>query len=535
MIMIRINELKSDHELNTDELYKKAAKALKVRPGALSGLKILKRSVDARNKNAILHIYSVAVCIDKEDSILKKLNNNKITKYTEKIYSLPEVGAYKDNILPPVIVGFGPAGMFAALYLAYAGLKPIVIERGEDADSRTEKVREFWRSGKLDKNSNVQFGEGGAGTFSDGKLQTGVHDKENRNEFVLKSFVKYGAPESILTDSKPHIGSDILREIVKNIRQDIVDHGGEVRFNTAFTGFETDRDGLLCTAILNGTERLACNKLILAPGHSARDTFEMLKDAKIKMEPKSFAVGVRVQHLQKDINRAMYGESSDINTPASYKLTFHAPDGRSVYSFCMCPGGYVVNSSSEEHELCINGMSYSKRDGANANSAIVVSVTPEDFEKDYGKYGVLSGMEFQRELEKNAFDECGGKIPCQCLLDFKENRQTTEYGSVKPEFKGFCDFGNIRNILPENISRDIIDAFESFGKKISGFDNPDALLSAVESRTSSPVRILRNEFFLSSVPGIFPAGEGAGYAGGIMSAAIDGLKCAECVVRGWIV
>lgn len=529
--MIRINELKSDHELNTDELYRKAAKALKVRPGALSGLKILKRSVDARNKNAIRHIYSVSVYADNEESLLKKLNSKKITKYTEKTYSLPERGTYKDDVMSPVIAGFGPAGMFAALYLSYAGLKPIVIERGEDADSRTEKVNEFWRSGKLDTRSNVQFGEGGAGTFSDGKLQTGVHDKENRNEFVLKSFVKYGAPENILTDSKPHIGSDILREIVKNIRRDIISHGGEVRFNTTFTGFETDRDGVLSAVMLNGEERLACNKLILAPGHSARDTFEMLRDAKVRMEPKSFAVGVRVQHPQKDINIAMYGENSDISTPASYKLTFHAPDGRSVYSFCMCPGGYVVNSSSEENELCINGMSYSKRDGVNANSAIVVSVTPEDFEKDYGKYGVLSGMEFIRDLERKAYKECNGVIPCQRLSDFKENRKSREAGSIKPEFCGSYDFGNIRNILPGNISVDIIAAFESFGKKIRGFDSPDSLLSAVESRTSSPVRIIRNEFFLSSVPGIFPAGEGAGYAGGIMSAAIDGLKCAEALCR----
>ncbi|MCR4590273.1 MAG: FAD-dependent oxidoreductase [Lachnospiraceae bacterium] len=527
--MIRINQLKSDHELNTEELYKKAAKALNVRPGALSELKILKKSVDARHKNAILHIYSVTVKTANEDALLKRNKSGQVSKYEEKIYSLPKKREYREDILSPVITGFGPAGMFAALYLAYAGLKPIVIERGEDADSRTEKVREFWKSGRLNLNSNVQFGEGGAGTFSDGKLQTGVHDKENRNEFVLKSFVKYGAPESILTDSKPHIGSDILREIVKNIRQDIIDHGGQVRFNTCFTGFETDNDGLLSSIILNGKEKLPCEKLILAPGHSARDTFEMLNNSRVKMEPKSFAMGVRVQHRQDDINRAMYGDDSDIGTPASYKLTFHAPDGRGVYSFCMCPGGYVVNSSSEDKSLCINGMSYSGREGKNANSAIVVTVTPDDFTEEYGEYGVLSGMEFQRELERKAFSACNGLIPCQTFEDFKNNRISASFGEIEPEFRGSCGFSNIREILPDYISGDIISAFESFGKKIRGFDRGDALLSAVESRTSSPVRILRNEYFLSSVPGIFPAGEGAGYAGGIMSAAIDGLKCAEAL------
>lgn len=528
--MIRINELKSDHELNTDELYKKAAKALKLRPGALSELKVLKRSVDARNKKAILYIYSVTVAAENEDSLIKRLNSKKITKYIEKTYSLPKERVTGSEIPSPVIVGFGPAGMFAALYLSYAGLRPIVIERGEDADSRTEKVREFWKNGKLNLNSNVQFGEGGAGTFSDGKLQTGVHDKENRNEFVLRSFVKYGAPENILTDSKPHIGSDVLRTIVKNIRQDIIDHGGEVRFDSCLSGFETDRDGLLSAIFINGNEKLPCEKLILAPGHSARDTFEMLRDRKVKMEAKSFAIGVRVQHLQKDINTAMYGEDSEIGAPASYKLTYHASDGRGVYSFCMCPGGYVVNSSSEDGALCINGMSYSKRDGNNANSAIVVTVTPEDFEKDYGEYGVLSGMEFQRELERKAFNACGGLIPCQRFDDFKENRVSQGFGDVEPEFKGAYQFANIRDILPDHISDDIISAFGSFGRKIKGFDRDDSLLSAVESRTSSPVRILRNECFLSSVPGIFPSGEGAGYAGGIMSAAIDGLKCAEALL-----
>ncbi len=531
--MIRINELRSDHELNNEELIKKASKVLKCRPAALSGLKILKRSVDARRKDNILHIYSVALSVKNESEILKKLKDRRVSHYEEKCYRLPVMNMPSSNILPPVIVGFGPAGMFAALYLSYAGLDPVVIERGEDVDSRIKKVGLFWKKGILDPESNVQFGEGGAGTFSDGKLNTGIRDKENRDRFVLESFVKYGAPDTILTDNKPHIGSDVLKKIVKNIRLDIIGHGGSVRFSSRFTGFECDKDGLLRGIQINGDDHLRCEKLILAAGHSARDTFRKLNESRVRMEPKSFAVGLRVQHLQDKINRAMYGEAYDKGfRPADYKLTYGASDKRGVYSFCMCPGGYVVNSSSEEKLLSVNGMSYSGRDGSNANSAIVVTVTPEDYEAlGYGGYGVLSGMEFQRELERRAFRECGGMIPCQRLDDFTENRVSSAFGDIPPLFKGEYAFGNLRNILPDFISRDIIEAFSSYGRKIRGFDTPDALLSGVESRTSSPVRILRNECFLSSVPGIFPAGEGAGYAGGIMSAAIDGLKTAEALLR----
>ncbi len=529
--MIRINELRSDKELNTEELKKKAAKILKLRPNALSGLKILKRSVDARHKNRILHIYSVAVSVKNEEELVNKHINSHISHYEEKKYMLPNPAASEENRISPVVAGFGPAGMFAALYLAYAGLKPIVIERGDDVDRRTEKVRLFWEKGILDPGSNVQFGEGGAGTFSDGKLNTGTRDKEGRDRFVLESFARYGADEAILTANKPHIGSDVLKKIVKNIRSDILEHGGEIRFSSALTGFECDPDGLLRGIIINGDEYLRCEKLILAIGHSARDTFSLLSKNHVRMEPKSFAVGVRVQHLQEEINRAMYGDGYDKTLGAAdYKLTHGASDKRGVYSFCMCPGGYVVNSSSENGELCVNGMSYSGRGGKNANSAIVVTVTPEDYDAlGYGYAGVLSGMEFQKELEKKAFKECGGKIPCQRLEDFILNRIGSGFRDITPECKGEYSSGNIRNILPDFISGDIIEAFPYFGQRIKGFDTGSAVLSGVESRTSSPVRILRNECFLSSVPGIFPAGEGAGYAGGIMSAAIDGLKTAEAV------
>jgi len=531
--MLRINEIRSDHELNTEELYRKASKILKIKASELNDLKVLKKSIDARKKPEILNIYSVAVSVPNEEKILNRLQDRRVSLYSEKCYSLPKPvsGAFREN--PPVIVGFGPAGMFAALCLSYAGLRPIVLERGDEVEIRDGKVKELWDKGILDTESNVQFGEGGAGTFSDGKLNTGIRDKENRNRFVLESFFKYGAPESILTDNKPHIGSDVLKRIVKNIRRDIIDHGGTVRFRSRFTGFETDRDGLFKGIFINDEEFLGCKRLILAIGHSARDTFEGLLNASLNMEPKSFAVGIRVQHLQDDINRAMFGvERSRIRRNTDYKLTFRSPSGRGVYSFCMCPGGFVVNSSSEERMLCINGMSYSGRDGINANSAIVVTVSPSDFvEQGYGQAGVLSGMEFQRELERRAFSEGKGLIPCQKLDDFCANRVSDGFGKISPQCKGGYSYGNIRNILPDFISSDIISAFGSFGQRIQGFDDPDSLLSGVESRTSSPVRILRNENFLSSVPGIFPAGEGAGYAGGIMSAAIDGLKCAEALLR----
>ena len=465
---------------------------------------------------------------------MRKAKDRRISLYREKEYSLPGMTIGAGKGLSPIIAGFGPAGMFAGLYLSYAGLNPIILERGDCVEERHKKVTEFWENGRLDLNSNVQFGEGGAGTFSDGKLTTGIRDKENRVAFILKSFVKYGAPEDILTASKPHIGSDYLRKVVRNLRQDIIEHGGEVRFCSRFSGFDTHTSGELKGIYNNDGEYIECNELILATGHSARDTFELLKSRGLKMEPKSFAIGLRVQHLQEMINRASYGDKPDRKLhPADYRLTFAAPDSRGVYSFCMCPGGFVVNSSSEEGELAINGMSYSGRSGKNANSAIVVTVTPDDYiDLGYGKYGELSGMEFQRELERRAFIEGKGKIPCQRYADFKNSLVSSSFGEVGPGFKGGFSFGNLRNTLPDFISADILLAFSSFGERIRGFDSPDALLSGVESRTSSPVRILRNEDFQSSVPGIFPAGEGAGYAGGIMSAAIDGLKCAEKIAAG---
>ncbi|SKB71980.1 hypothetical protein SAMN06296386_104169 [Lachnospiraceae bacterium] len=533
--MIRINQIRSDHELEPKELKKKAGRALHVRPEELQNLKILKKSVDARRKDRILYIYSVLVTAHNEKKLVQKANSRDVSIYQLPEYRLPRVSADSSDAEKvaesngrPVIVGFGPAGMFCALSLASAGLRPIVLERGSDVDTRSDKVKKFWEGGELDPESNTQFGEGGAGTFSDGKLNTLVHDESGRNRFVLDSFVRFGADKAILTDAKPHIGSDVLRVVVKNLREEVIRLGGEVRFNSCFTGYEKNADGKICKVQVNNSEWLECGSVILAPGHSARDTFAMLFENGLGLEPKAFAVGVRVQHRQELINRAQYGDDYSDKLPASpYKVTAKASDGRGVYSFCMCPGGYVVNASSEPGMLAVNGMSYSARDGENANSAIVVTVTPEDF----GSSEPLAGIAFQRELEKKAFEAANGKIPCQRFEDFRENRLTEEFGLVKPQCCGLVGMGNLRQVLPEFLSHDIIEGMEQFGRKIRGFDDPDVILAGVESRTSSPVRIPRRKSGESEIDGLFPAGEGAGYAGGIMSAAMDGLKTAENVVR----
>ncbi|MBR1892966.1 MAG: FAD-dependent oxidoreductase [Lachnospiraceae bacterium] len=527
--MIKINQIRMASEASPKDLYKKAAKLLKTKEDALSKLTIVKKSIDARRKNQILYIYSILVSANDEERLVKKANSKDVMIYKPKKYRQPKIMAENADIKRPVIVGFGPAGMFAALSLASAGAKPIVVERGSDVDARTEKVEHFWKTGELDTECNVQFGEGGAGTFSDGKLNTLVHDDFGRNYFVLEKFVQFGADNAILTDAKPHIGSDVLKTVVKNLRKELIELGGEVRFDTKLTGFEFGDDGRLSAVVINGGEKIETDRCLLCLGHSARDTFEMLEKSGIYMQPKAFAVGVRVEHPQEMINRSQYGEEYDENLPASpYKVTAKASDGRGVYSFCMCPGGYVVNASSEEGLLATNGMSEHKRDAANANSAIIVTISPED----YGAASPLDGVQFQRELEKKAFAAAGGKLPYQRFEDFENSRISTGFGKVKPSCRGEYDFGNLREVLPEFISKDIVEGMHCFAERLKGFDDPDALLSGVESRTSSPVRINRDESTgLSNVDGIYPVGEGAGYAGGIMSAAMDGLKAVEKIVR----
>lgn len=536
--MIRINQLKLSIHHKPEDLVKKAAKQLRIQPDQIRSLHIVKQSVDARKKEDILFIYAVDVETEREEELVKKAKNVNITMGEEKLYQFPTDGNAELS-RPPVIVGSGPAGIFCGLMLAEAGYCPIVLERGETVDVRTEKVSEFWKNGTLDLNSNVQFGEGGAGTFSDGKLNTLVKDPLKRNQKVLEILVEHGADPSILYLSKPHIGTDVLSQVVKNIREHIIALGGQVRFGSQVTDvLMEEKSGSRITrpdgtaidsrritgVVINGTERLKTDALVLAIGHSARDTFEMLSNCSIPMQQKSFAIGLRIQHPQKMINQSQYGmEESGILGPASYKLTKQTSSGRGVYSFCMCPGGYVVNASSELKRLAVNGMSNHDRGGENANSALIVTVTPEDFESD----SPLAGVAYQRKLEELAYRYGEGKIPVQLYGDFKAGTVSTGFGKVNPQFKGQYQFANLKEMLPSCMSEALIEGIGSFGHMIRGFDRPDSILAGIESRTSSPVRINRGTDFESEVKGLFPCGEGAGYAGGITSAAMDGMKVAE--------
>ena len=410
--------------------------------------------------------------------------------------------------------------------LAQAGFAPILLERGEAVEERQKKVDHFWTTGELDTQSNVQFGEGGAGTFSDGKLNTLVKDNHGRSRFVLKTFVEFGANDDILYESKPHIGTDILVDVVRNMRNEIIQMGGDIRFNSQVTDLRIT-DGEVSAVEVNHEQWIDTKAVVLAIGHSARDTFQMLLDRQIPMRSKAFAVGVRVDHPQSLINENQYGKDCPDSLPAAaYKLTRKVADDRGVYSFCMCPGGYVVNASSEDEMTAVNGMSYNARAGENANSAMIISVRPEDF----GSEEPLAGVEFQRKLERAAYREGKGKIPVQLFGDFCKNQVSTALGDIRPNTKGEWTFGNVRSIFPEHLSAGLEEGIKGCEKLIPGFSREDALLLGVESRTSSPVRIERdNDHLQSEITGIYPCGEGAGYAGGIMSAAMDGIKVAEAI------
>lgn len=525
--MLRLNQIKLKPNHTENDLKNEILHTLKIKETDLISYKLSKRSIDAR-KGQVNFCYAIDVELKNENKVLSKKIKN-LTKPEITIYTPTITGNIKltERI---VVVGSGPAGLFCTYLLALNGYKPIMIERGEDVDKRKLSVDEFWENGNLNPNSNVQFGEGGAGTFSDGKLNTLVKDKFGRNKFVLEQFVKFGAPEEILYINKPHVGTDILCNVVKNMRKEIIRLGGEVRFNTCLTNIKIENDTLQEIEV-NHNETIKCNNLVLALGHSARDTFKMLHDNGINMEPKAFAIGVRVQHPQKMIDLSQYKVSNNPYLPAAdYKVVANLKSGRSAYSFCMCPGGYVVNSSSEDNRLAINGMSYSKRDGKNANSAIIVSVTPDDFTEK----GPLGGIEFQRQVEEKAYVEGNGKIPVQLLSDFKNNKKSVAFGEIQPEIKGGYTFGNVRNILPNFISNSIIEGMDEFSRKIKGFNRDDTILAGVESRTSSPLRITRDDLFESNIKGIYPCGEGAGYAGGITSAAMDGIKVFDKISAKYI-
>lgn len=534
--MIQISQLKLPVTHSENALKQKIMKTLHIQESEMLSWKISKKSLDARKKPELFYVYTIEVIVKKEASLKKKIKKNNITfKDEAPAYNCVATGE-KPLEFRPVIIGTGPAGLFCGYELARMGYRPILLERGADVDERMKDVEAFWKTGKLLKESNVQFGEGGAGTFSDGKLNTLVHDESGRNTEVLRLFVLHGAPERITYENKPHIGTDVLVDVVKNIRKSICKMGGEVRFHSKVVAINTqskERQESLTSILIENTrtgkrELLNTNIAVLAIGHSARDTFAMLKERKIPMQAKAFAVGVRVEHPQSMIDESQYGKgTSDILPAAAYKLTEKLPNGRGVYTFCMCPGGYVVNASSEEKRLAVNGMSYSGRDGKNANSAVIVTITPED----YGTEDVLSGMEFQRRLEEAAYLEGQGKIPVQLFGDFCKNQATTKAGAILPQMKGDYSWANVRSIFPEEIAQSLEDGIKGFDHKIQGYAREDALVSGVESRTSSPVRILRGETFESEVSGLYPCGEGAGYAGGITSAAMDGLKVSEAVSK----
>lgn len=520
--MIRLRDIPLTPEHNAHQLQFEAARMLRISNSQIRQLRIIRRSVDARKKPDIKIIYTIDVAVDgNEKKILRasgcKRANIAPVSYYKAAKNVPQPEKR------PVVVGFGPAGMFAALILAIAGWKPLVLERGEDAASRHEKVQKFFETGVLDTRSNVQFGEGGAGTFSDGKLNTGVNNP--RIGWVLEQFVKAGAREDILYDAKPHVGTDVLLEVVQNLRKRILSLGGEVRFHTQVTGLCVEA-GKLSGLKLESGEIIPCDTAVLAIGHSARDTFEMLDGMGIPMEPKPFAMGVRIEHRQATVDESQYGRVEPVLPPADYKLVQHL-ENATVYTFCMCPGGHVVAAASEEGRIVTNGMSYADRDGENANAALLVTVNPADFPYE----GTLGGVKWQREIEERAYQASGSyRAPAQLVGDFLAKKPSTGAGEIQPTYRPGVHWCDLHEILPERITGAIAQALPLLDGKLKGFAGPDAVMTAPETRSSSPVRILRDETRQSSLRGLYPTGEGAGYAGGIMSAAIDGILTAETIL-----
>ncbi|MEL4106039.1 FAD-dependent protein [Oscillospiraceae bacterium WX1] len=524
--MLKISNLKVAPAVGDAGLKKAAAKHLGISADAVSDVQILRRSIDARHKDDVSYVYTLAVSADGEAALLQSADGRISSYMPPEGYAFPYKALSAET--RPVVVGLGPAGLFAALCLAEVGLPPIVLERGRPVEARVSDVKRFWETGALDMASNVQFGEGGAGTFSDGKLTTGVSDA--RIAYVLKRLVEFGAPADILYLAKPHIGTDRLQKLVPAMRKALIALGSDIRFEHQMTGLRFDGGQLreIEVSAPDGPYTLKTRHMILAPGNSARDTFEMLLRNGVQLSPKNFSVGVRIEHRQRDIDLAQYGKASTLGTlPASdYKLAVHLSGGRSVYTFCVCPGGRVVASASEAGGVVTNGMSHYARDGANINGGLLVTVTPEDFDN-----APLSGIHFQRTLEQAAFKAGGGgyKAPAQRVADFLAQRASKKPGNVRPTYTPGVNWCNLWDVLPDFVCRAICEALPQMGRKIRGFDSADAVLTAVETRSSSPVCIAREAFEAVGHKGLFPCGEGAGYAGGIMSAAVDGIRAAEAL------
>ena len=522
--MIRLREISMAPEHNVAQLSYEAAQMLRVSNSKIRKVRIVRRSVDARKKPDVRIVYTIDVQVDGNENKILKQSGCKRAQIAPVSYYKPPKSA-PDTQLSPVVVGFGPAGMFAALILAQAGLRPIVLEQGDDAVTRHQKVEAFFAGGQLDPLSNVQFGEGGAGTFSDGKLNTGVNNP--RIGWVLEQFVAAGAPEEILFDAKPHVGTDILLTVVQNIRQRIISLGGQVRFNSQVTDVLTD-NGQITGLQINGQEIIPCNKVVLAIGHSARQTFTMLLERNIAMEPKPFSMGVRIEHKQAAVDLAQYGKNDPVLPPADYKLVKHLPE-ETVYTFCMCPGGYVVAAASEDGGVVTNGMSYHDRAGENANAALLVTLNPRDFPGD----DPLAGMYWQRQIEQKAYALSESyRAPAQLVGDFLAGKASECAETVTPTYRPGVIWCDLHQVLPAKITDALKTAIVDLEQNLKGFSAADAVLTAPETRSSCPVRIVRDENKQSvSLTGLFPAGEGAGYAGGIMSAAIDGISCAEALIQ----
>ena len=524
--MIRLFEIKLPVDHPESGLKKAAAKALRIDELQIKKLQISRRAVDARKKSALLFVYTLDCEVTDEKNIIRKCNNPKIAIAPDESYkeAVPGSDRLPDN---PVIVGSGPAGLFAGLLLAQNGYRPVILERGCDVDTRTKDIAGFRRNGTLNLQSNVQFGEGGAGTFSDGKLTTLINDP--RCKKVLREFVAAGAPQDILYVNKPHIGTDLLREVVKNIRNRIIALGGSVSFQSQITDIRTDGNSLRALQI-NNSEWINCTVALFAIGHSARDTVAMLHNRSMTITPKPFAIGVRIEHPQDMIDKAQYGSFAGHSRlgAADYKMAFHGDNHRSAFTFCMCPGGEVIAATSENGCVVTNGMSYHARNGKNANAALLVNITPADFPDSHP----LSGFAFQRFWEQKAFSLGGHTFyaPAQRVEDFLSNRATVRFGTVTPTYTPGVTPADLHDCLPPYVSSTIQKALPHFARQIAGFSYPDALLTGVETRSSSPVRLVRNETFESSINGLYVAGEGAGYAGGITSAAADGIRVAEAII-----